>query len=89
VRRDDGAGEEVGGGNWITLSKKATKSQVLKHLTQIEIYTTVYSNYGLLMQIKFENFRGIKKSDFIPIRPITLFVGENSSGKTSVFAIKH
>jgi hypothetical protein len=35
------------------------------------------------MKISFENFRGFKKCGPIQIRPITLLVGENSSGKTS------
>src|SRR4051812_28352318 len=35
------------------------------------------------MFIKFEYFRGFKKTDFLPVRPVTLLVGENSAGKTS------
>ncbi|MFO1249291.1 MAG: AAA family ATPase [Alphaproteobacteria bacterium] len=35
------------------------------------------------MQIQFDSFRCFKSTAMIPIKPITLLVGENSSGKTS------
>lgn len=38
------------------------------------------------MEVRFQNFRCFKDTGRIPIRPITLLVGENSSGKTSFLA---
>src|ERR1035438_2393491 len=34
--------------------------------------------------IKIGNFKGIAESATIPIKPITIFIGENSSGKSTV-----
>lgn len=38
------------------------------------------------MKIGLENFRGFRSTGLIDVRPITLLVGENSSGKTSFLA---
>lgn len=37
-------------------------------------------------EIGFESFRGFRNQTSIPIRPITLLVGENGSGKSSLLA---
>lgn len=37
--------------------------------------------------IGFEAFRGFRNQAYIPIRPITVLIGENSSGKTSLLAL--
>ena len=36
--------------------------------------------------VRWQNFRGFVDSDWIEIRPLTLFVGPNNSGKTSLLA---
>ena len=36
--------------------------------------------------IALDSFRGFHHQAYIPIRPITILVGENSSGKTSLLA---
>ena len=38
------------------------------------------------MEVRFENFRCFRDTGLVPIKPITLLVGENSSGKTSFLA---
>ena len=38
------------------------------------------------MEVQFKNFRCFKDTGRVPIKPITLLVGENSSGKTSFMA---
>ena len=38
------------------------------------------------MEVQFKNFRCFRDTGRIPIRPITILVGENSSGKTSFLA---
>lgn len=37
-------------------------------------------------EIGFEDFRGFRNQTYIPVRPITLLVGENGSGKSSLLA---
>lgn len=39
-----------------------------------------------MFEVSFENFRGFKTTGYIPVRPLTLLVGENSAGKTSFLA---
>ena len=44
---------------------------------------------GSLIEVLYlDNFRGFAKT-FIPIRPVTFFVGENSTGKSSVLSVLH
>ena len=38
------------------------------------------------MGVQFKNFRCFRDTGRIPIRPITILVGKNSSGKTSFLA---
>ena len=38
------------------------------------------------MEVQFKNFRCFRDTGRIPIRPITILVGEDSSGKTSFLA---
>ena len=38
------------------------------------------------MEVQFKNFRCFRDTGRIPIRPITILVGDNSSGKTSFLA---
>ena len=38
------------------------------------------------MEVQFKNFRYFRDTGRIPIRPFTILVGENSSGKTSFLA---
>lgn len=37
-------------------------------------------------EIGFEDFRGFRNQTYIPIRPITLLIGENGSGKSTFLA---
>ncbi|MEJ1161858.1 AAA family ATPase [Prosthecomicrobium sp. N25] len=37
-------------------------------------------------ELSLNNFRGFKSTSFVPIRPLTLLVGENSAGKSSFLA---
>lgn len=39
-----------------------------------------------MFELRFNNFRGFHYQEFVGIRPITLLVGENSSGKSSFLA---
>jgi AAA15 family ATPase/GTPase len=39
--------------------------------------------------IKIGNFKGIADTQVIPIKPITLFIGENSSGKSCTCILSH
>jgi predicted ATPase len=41
----------------------------------------------MLKRIKIKNFKAIKKSIPVDIKPITFFVGPNSSGKSSTIQI--
>ena len=36
-----------------------------------------------ISKLRIENFKGVKNRKEIEIRPITLFIGANSSGKSS------
>jgi predicted ATPase len=40
----------------------------------------------MTFEISAKDFRGFHDQDFVPIRPITLLIGENSAGKTSFLA---
>lgn len=42
---------------------------------------------GQDIEFAVENARSFKSSGYLPIRPLTFLVGENSSGKTSYFAL--
>lgn len=37
-------------------------------------------------EVSFQHFRGFNQQGFVPVRPLTLLVGENSAGKTSYLA---
>jgi len=39
-----------------------------------------------MYEISFNDFRGFRKQNFIKVRPLTVLVGENSSGKSSFLA---
>lgn len=40
----------------------------------------------MAFDISFRDFRGFHRQGYVPVRPITLLVGENSAGKTSFLA---
>jgi hypothetical protein len=40
----------------------------------------------MTFEIALEDFRGFHRQEYLPIRPITILVGENSAGKTSFLA---
>jgi predicted ATPase len=40
----------------------------------------------LTYELAFKNFRGFRGVDFVPVRPLTLLIGENSAGKSSFLA---
>src|SRR5579862_4058826 len=37
-------------------------------------------------EFRWRNFRGFADSGFVQVRPITIFIGSNNSGKSSLFA---
>lgn len=41
-------------------------------------------NFGRIVSITLENFKGISKPVTIPLRPITLLFGKNSAGKSTI-----
>ena len=40
-----------------------------------------------ISEVRVENLRGVKDSGYIPLKPITLLVGKNSAGKSSITRI--
>ena len=45
----------------------------------------VKNNNELTFQFRWKNFRSLKNSTWIDIKPLTIFIGPNNSGKTSLF----
>ena len=53
-----------------------------KHLVN-KIIIIKYGEFTMLVSLGVENFRSFKKKTNIELKPITVFVGKNSSGKSS------
>jgi len=45
----------------------------------------VENNDESIFRFRWENFRSLKNSNWIDIKPLTIFIGPNNSGKTSLF----
>ncbi len=49
------------------------------------ITNTNDTHQDILFKFKWDNFRSIKDMDWMKIKPLTIFIGPNNSGKTSLF----